>query len=164
MAAAGVGMAFGVIGDALTDAGFEEAGEIFNKLGNGMMIVSTIAGGLSAILPLVSTGFGAAGAAGATSGAITTAAWGPVGLIVGAALAVILVAAVAVMAILNELKKNSPEQKLKEAEAAAERAAKAADTATESYNNLNNSLENLGDKYDTLEDLTRGTQEWNKAV
>ena len=51
-----------------------------------------------------------------------------------------------------------------EAAQAADDASAAADRATESYNNLNDSLIELKNKYGVLENLVRGTEEWNKAV
>ena len=60
--------------------------------------------------------------------------------------------------------KNSPEQKLKRANAAAEEAGEAVEKLTDEFNNLKSSVESLEDKYDSLEELTRGTEEWRKAV
>jgi flagellar capping protein FliD len=85
----------------------------------------------------------------------------PIVAIVIAALAIILAG---VIAIVSTIQNNSPEAKLKKLEEASKAASSAADAAAESYNDLNNSLKNLGDKYDSLKDLTRGTKEWNDAV
>lgn len=65
---------------------------------------------------------------------------------------------------LQNLKKNTPEGKLKAAKEAAEEAAKAAEDAKTAYDSLNSSLESLGDKYKSIEDLTKGTQAWKDAV
>ena len=61
-------------------------------------------------------------------------------------------------------KDNSAEEKLKRAKEAADEAAEAADNAKESYENLKTSLDELGDKYENLEQLTKGTQEWKDAI
>ena len=60
--------------------------------------------------------------------------------------------------------KNSPAQKLKEAQEAAEKAGNAADIAADKYNNLKTSLDEIGEKKSNLDELTKGTQEWNDAV
>lgn len=60
--------------------------------------------------------------------------------------------------------KNSPAQQLKEAQEAAIKAGEAAQETADKYNNLKSSLEELKDKHTALDDLTKGTQEWNDAV
>ena len=60
--------------------------------------------------------------------------------------------------------KNSPAQQLKEAQEAAEKAGNAADIAADKYNNLKTSLDEIGEKKSNLDELTKGTQEWNEAV
>jgi TP901 family phage tail tape measure protein len=55
---------------------------------------------------------------------------------------------------------NSPEKQLKKATEKAEEAANKANEAAESYTNLKNSWKELGSKYDTLDILIKGTEEW----
>jgi hypothetical protein len=42
--------------------------------------------------------------------------------------------------------------------------AEAADRAKESYENLSKAFDDLGNKYQVLDGLTKGTKEWNEAV
>jgi hypothetical protein len=85
----------------------------------------------------------------------------PIIAIITAALLVIMAL---VVGIVSYIKNNSPEKKLEDATKNAEAAADAAERAKENYEALNNSLSSLGDKQKELENLTRGTDEWNKAV
>lgn len=55
-------------------------------------------------------------------------------------------------------------EELERAEETADNASKAANEATEAYNDLRNSLDSIGDKYENIEKMTRGTQEWRDAV
>ena len=103
----------------------------------------------------------------------TMANWGlqasmwPLIIIAGILLVVIGALVLIIWAIVSAFQafiKNSPEGKLKSAQEASKAAAEAADQAAEAYQNLADGLESLGDKYTVLEDLTRGTKEWEKAV
>ena len=163
-AAAGAGMAFGMVGQALTDAGFEEAGEAISGVGTAFMVLSTVMQIASSIIPLLAPAFGVAGTAGTTSGLATTASWSVVGLIVMAVMAAIIITVAIVMAVLAALKNASPEAKLKKAEEAADKASEAAQRAAESYENLKNSLNDLGEGYKQLDNLRKGTDEWKESV
>ena len=64
----------------------------------------------------------------------------------------------------KEYQNSSPEKILERAEESAENASKATEELAGSYNKLKDSLSGLDDKYETLETMTRGTQEWRDAV
>ena len=64
----------------------------------------------------------------------------------------------------KEYQNSSPEKILERAEESAENASKATEELAGSYNKLKDSLSDLDDKYETLETMTRGTQEWRDAV
>ena len=84
-----------------------------------------------------------------------------------AAVAVVVAVGVAVWYLVKkyrELKDSSPEKVLERAEKSAEGAAKATDDLRESYNNLKDSISGLDEKYETLENMTRGSQEWLDTV
>jgi hypothetical protein len=59
---------------------------------------------------------------------------------------------------------NSAEKRLEDANKALESAEEAAKKVTDEYNNMATALDELDTKYDTLEKLQRGTEEWSKAV
>jgi hypothetical protein len=148
---AGIGLS--LFGGILSSLGLEEAGDFFAKIGG----FATIAGSaISSLGPLI-TGLIKKLVVG---GITTSAAWLWVTAIALAAVALITAVGIAI----NNAIKNSPEGKLKAAKEAAETAADAADMAAESYEKLSQSLDDLSGKYDALEDLTKGTKEWNKAV
>ena len=163
-AAAGVGLAFGMVGQAFTDAGLEEAGEVITGIGSAFMILSTIMQITSSILPLMQAGFAGAGAAGVASGSASTAAWSVVGVIVMAVLAGIMLTVALILVVLASIKKASPEAKLKKLQEATEAVEEAADQAAEKYENLKNSLDELKESQKSLENLRKGTEEWTKAV
>lgn len=132
-----------------------------------MATVGTI---LTTIIPLLEKakiGLSALGGAGKTAGATVgaggvaaSAGWAPL-LIITA----VLIASFAILALyLDHVKKNSPEGKLAAAADETNRAAEAANAAAEAYNNLNASLDNLSDKYEAMDTMVRGTQEWREAL
>jgi len=55
-------------------------------------------------------------------------------------------------------------ERLEELEETSNNASQAAQEASESYNTLKSSLESLNEKYEGIEKMTRGTQEWRDAV
>ena len=138
----GVGVGMSMVGGLLSAMGLEEAGDTVSMIGQGIVFVGSA---LSALPPLIA--------------AITNA--NPILLAISAALAVILVT---ILAIASAIKKNSPEEKLKNTQAASDRASEAANRAAESYDNLVSSLNGLDDGYRALENLIEGTKEWNEAI
>lgn len=148
-----VGVGISLLGGVLQSLGLEEFGEGVAKAGQMVTILGSALSAIPAIMKLIEL---AAGAMGVT----VSAAFWYITLIVAA----VVVLAGVISAIVSDIQKNSPEGKLKAAQEAADAAADAADRATESYNDLNNSLTELGNKYEVLNDLTRGTSEWKDAV
>jgi hypothetical protein len=87
-----------------------------------------------------------------------------IGLLIIAALAILIVSIMLIVKLFKAIKANSPEGKLSAAKDAAEQAGEAAAQAAEAYQNLSDSFDSLSDKYNALEDLTQGTREWRDAV
>jgi uncharacterized coiled-coil DUF342 family protein len=69
-----------------------------------------------------------------------------------------------ITAIVSEMKKNSPETKLKEAQEASEKAAEAAERAKEAYEGLADAIDSIGEKYDEMNKLIQGTDAWREAL
>ena len=67
-------------------------------------------------------------------------------------------------AIFEGIKASTPEGKFEAASEALDKATDAANQASEAYNDLKDSLSELNDKYDALDELTVGTQEWRDAL
>lgn len=87
-----------------------------------------------------------------------------IGLLIIAALAILIVSIMLIVKLFKAIKANSPEGKLAAAKDAAEQAGEAAAQAAEAYQNLSDSFDSLSEKYDALDDLTEGTREWRDAV
>ena len=137
----GLGVGISMIGGILTSLGLEEQGETLTEIGTVITFIGTALMAIPPILTIISTH--------------------PIVAIVVLALGLILAG---VMAIVKAWNKNSPAEKLKEAQKAAEAAGNAAKQAADNYKYLNDSLEDLSDKYKTLEELTRGTKQWKEAI
>ena len=137
----GVGMGVSMVGGLLSSMGLEEAGSVISDIGQAI----TMVGGALSIIPPI----------------LTLISSHPIIAIITAALLVIMAL---VVGIVSYIKNNSPEKKLEDATKNAEAAAEAAQLAKENYEALSDSLDSLGDKQKELENLTRGTDEWNKAV
>lgn len=76
-----------------------------------------------------------------------------------------IVAALAVVVkVYKAIKAASPEAQLERTAELTKEASEAANEAAQSYNTLNDSLKNIEEGTSTLENLTRGTQEWKQAV
>ena len=76
----------------------------------------------------------------------------------------IVAALTVVVNVYKALKAASPEAQLERTEELTKEASEAANEAAQSYNTLNDSLKNIEEGTSTLENLTRGTQEWRQAV
>lgn len=87
-----------------------------------------------------------------------------IGLLIIAAIAVLVAGIVLLIKLFKSIKANSPEGKLAASKEAAEAAGKAAEEAATAYNDLVDAFDSLSDKYDALDDLTEGTREWRDAV
>ena len=152
-AAVAAGTGISMLGGLFQTLGMEEFGEALSKAGQYVTIFGSILMTLPTIFSTISA------IATATGITISAALW-MVTLIVAA----IAIVAGTIAAIAASIKKASPEEKLKRAQEAADGAAEAADRAAESYNNLKDSLNDLDAGYDALENMRRGTDEWNEAV
>ena len=147
------GLGMSALGGILSSMGLEEFGEGLATAGNYVTMFGSVLMTLPAIFKIISA------VATATGVTISTALW-MVTLIVAA----IAIVAGTLFAIYNSIKKNSPEGKLKAAQESADKAAEAADNAKESYENLSSAMDGLKDHYKTLDELTKGTKEWNEQL
>ena len=156
----GFGVGVSMLGGLFSSLGLEEVGEGFATAGNLIMMFG---GALTAVVPAIKflgTTFQIEGGKIAIAGTTAQLAWWWVLLIVAAVAALIAITAIAI----NNMKKASPEGKLKSAQEAADAAGEAADRAAEAYDNLRNSLEDLESGYEALDNLRKGTEEWQQAV
>ena len=101
------------------------------------------------------------GAATASQTALNAAIYAcPIGWII-LGIAALVAAIAGLIYIYNQF---TPEKKLEKAKEATEAATKAAEGAKEAYNGLKDGLDGLNDKYEALDALTVGTQEWRDAM
>lgn len=150
-AAVGAGAAMMALGNQLeqTDE-WKEFGTVIKVLGTGLMTFGTI---MSVYLPLQAQLM-----AKEVTGAIVSIPI--VGIIAG------IIAALTSLgvAIASYSKNHSLEAKLENAAADAKAAADAATEAKEAYEKLGEAWDSLSDKYQAIEDATKGTQEWRDAI
>lgn len=115
---------------------------------------------LSAVMPIIQSGFVATGAAGVSSGVATQLAWWWVMLIVAAV--ALLVAGF--VALGKAAQKASPEGQLKQAKKDLEETQEAVEALTEKYNELKDTIDSIDESQKSLKRLTKGTLEWKEAV
>ena len=142
-AAIGAGMAFNVLGSALSEAGFEEAGETIQEVGGWLMALGPIAM-----------------AAGQMVGTGAWAALGPWALLAAAITGII-----ALFVHLNNVaKKNSIEGRMEAAAKATEAAKESAEAAKQAYDDLLSDKSAYNELQKALSDLTRETDEWKQKL
>ena len=149
MAAGGVMMALGTWMEEM-EGPAQVLGTVIKGLGAGLLAFGTI---MSVYLPLQAQLM-----AKEVTGAIVSIPI--VGWIAGVISALIALG----VAISSYVKNNSAETKLERASEAAKAAADAANEAKEAYEKLNESLSSLDDKYQAIENATKGTREWRDAI
>lgn len=88
--------------------------------------------------------------------AVIVAIVGPILLLVGAAALLV--------GIFKSIQANSPEGKLKTLQEQADKSAEAFNRVKDSVNETKSALESLNSAYETIENLTRGTDEWYNAI
>ena len=91
-------------------------------------------------------------------------ALGLVILMVVAAIAVLVLAIIGIIALFKKIKAESPEGKFKAAEEALKLASEQAQMAADAYKELKDSLKDLQSKYDALDNLVVGTEEWRDML
>lgn len=150
-AAIGAGAAMMALGNQLeqTDE-WKEFGTVIKVLGTGLMAFGTI---MSVYLPLQARLM-----AEGVTGAIVSIP------IVGWIAGIIAALTALGVAIASYSKNYSVEAKLEKAAAGAKAAADAANEAKEAYEKLGETWNSLNDKYEAIENATRGTQEWRDAI
>lgn len=164
----GVGVAATALSQGLRELGADEDFvKVVENIGKGLTTIGSVMMGLPPILNILKTTLASVGTTGAKAGtavgaggAVAQAGWWP--------LLVIALALVATFALLGfylyYIKKNSPEGKLASATDEAERAAQAASSAAEAYENLNTALDKISEKYDAIDGMVKGTQEWRDSI
>ena len=160
MAITGLGVGISMVSGLFASLGMEEVAEGFTFAGNAIIMLGGAMTALGPIISWIGTTFTIEGGKIAIAGTTAQLAWWWVLLIGVAIVGLIALTAVAI----NQIKKASPEEKLKSAQAAADAAGQAADAAAEKFDNLKNSLDSLKDSEDALNNLRRGTEEWQQAV
>ena len=83
---------------------------------------------------------------------------------IGAIVAGLAVLVVAIVAVVNAIKKSTLEYKMEQAAIATEKAKKAATQAKTAYDDLVTSISDIGTAEEELENLTEGTLEWQQAL
>ena len=154
------GMGISALGGVISSLGLEGLGDSLATIGN---VITTIAAGVSALIPIVvllSKVVKIESGKMIIAGKKTSLAWWQFALILLGIVAVITIIA----AITNAINQNSAETKLEKATNAAKEAEEAASKAKQAYENLGAELEDLNSKYDVMDNLVRGTEEWNKAL
>ena len=149
----GAGMATSLLASAFESWGLEEQAEKIQKLSGVLMGAGTALSAISSILPVLT---------GLTweQAAATLAAYWPIAAI-AAALAVIIGLWVV---LAKRAKEASLEGRMEAAAEATERAKKEAEAANEAYNELLSAKEGYDELQTQLDELTRGTLEWKKAL
>lgn len=155
-----VGAGFGMIGQALTSAGLEGAGEVFSEIGKWVTLLGSALMILIPIIKFTGTVFTIEGGKIAVAGTTAQLAWWWVMII----LAAIIALAAGIAAGMKAVENNSAEKKLEKMQESADAAAEAADKMQKAYEDLKNSLNDIGDANEKLKNLAHGTDEWREAV
>lgn len=159
-AAIGIGAALGLLSSLFEKAGLEEWAEPISTLAGVFMGLGGAIKTLTMLFPALGQVAIVEGGKIAIAGYTTQLAWWWVLLIVAAVAALIVL----IVKLAQAAKKNSIENRMKEAAEATEAAKQAAQEAKDAYEEL------LSDRseYDTLQDklrtLTKGTIEWKQAI
>lgn len=85
-------------------------------------------------------------------------------LVVVAAIALLVLAIIGIVAAFKKMAKESPEGQFKAAEESLKAASEQAQLASEAYKELKSSLADLRTRYDALDEMVVGTQEWRDAL
>lgn len=136
------GMGLNLAGAVAQEKGNEELAETFQTVGT----VATIAGaslqGLTSIASALGTSL----------------------LTVGGYAVAVAAAIAAIVVVGKQIYKVTKEGQIKEAEKKTAATQEAADSSAQKYEDLNKSLAQIQEQRKTLKDMTKGTEEWNKAV
>ena len=158
--------------------GLDEAAEAAATLGTIFVGIGGAISLVSSLLPIMNAGMAAMGAIGAASGAMTAASWTEAGKAIWAALAPVLPILLAITAVIigiialfaaikwliDNYNANTLEGRMAAAAEATERAKKAAEEASQAYNDLLTAKNSYEDLQTQIDELTKGTLEWKKAL
>lgn len=153
-------MACGLISNALNEAGDTEAAETFSNIANILMVITAILPAASVAAKGLGSAFQAAGAQTLAAGLIGQMGWLWVTLIIGAIVGLIA----GIVALNNAAKENSLAGQMEKAQKATAAASEAANSAKEAYDNLLNTQSEYSELQQTLDNLTKGTNEWKQAL
>ena len=84
--------------------------------------------------------------------------------IIGAIIAAVALLVAGIALLVKHLNDISPEGQMAKVEERTRAATEAAQEATTAYDELNNSLTGIKEQYETIENLTKGTDEWREAT
>lgn len=163
-----IGAGFGMVSQMFADMGVEPLAKGFAYLGTAVTLAGSAMSLVTLIMPLFKKGTDAQ----TVSNWAQFKSWLALKIAMGDVLVIILLisaAVIALIAVIYLLYKlfsgpTDAEKNLEKIKKSAEEASEAAEKATKSYEELNDALSNLDGKYRALEDLTKGTKEWNKAI
>ena len=149
----GAGIATSLLASAFESWGLEEQAAKIQKLSGVLMGAGTALSAISSILPVLT---------GLTweQAAATLAAYWPIAAIAAALGAIILLWVI----LAKRAKEASLEGRMEAAAEATERAKKEAEAANEAYNELLSAKEGYDELQTQLDELTKGTLEWKKAL
>lgn len=154
VAATALGVGFNLLASLLDNLGADDSVvEFFSTLGMVLMAAG-------AVMPIVSSAFTAAGTQIAIAGVSAQIAWWWVFAIIAAVGVIIGL----VVAASKAAKEASLAGQLEKAQKATEAAKDSADSAKEAYSDLLSAKEEYTGLQDTLENLTKGTNEWKQAL
>ena len=152
-AAMGVGAALGLLSGLFESLGMDEAAETTQMLAGVFMGLGTVLSILPSIITFVGT-------VATTTGITVQAAWWWVVLIVAAVAAI----GVAFVALGKAAKAASLEGRMEAAAEATEAARDAAESAKTAYDDLLSAKDDYSEIQKSLENLTKGTDEWKQAL
>ena len=160
------------------NAGFDEVAEVITGIGVALFSVGGVLSLIASLLPTVQTLAVSAGVAGAVSGILTAEAWKKAGQAMIKSLVPILpilgviaaiVAAIALViwglsAALKSIQENSDEGQLKKLTEQLGDLSAAAEQAKQKLDDITAAKEGLEKIQKTFKGLTKGSQEWKKAL
>ena len=141
-AAMGASVAVNLLGSAFNALGYEKAGEVTSNFGTAVM--------------------GLGSAAAMTAPLLKTLRVTAAGLGWGIGIAAVVLTALPY--VFNAIKAATPEGKLEAAKEATVQAGEAAEATASSYESLKNALNGLDSRYDNLNKMVSGTQQWKEAA
>lgn len=159
-AAMGAGAALGGLSALFSSLGMEDAAKATSFLAASLMTLGSVMQVLTIIAPKMGMSFTTAGIEIAGAAIPIKVAWWDVFLVISAIVGIIALMTLAI----KHAKENSLEGRIKAAEEATKNAKEAAEEAKQVYEELLGKKEEYNETQKSLENLTRGTEEWTQAL